>query len=229
MTEKAISIYSGSLCILVLYTISILSSFSAQAVNIPDKLFGITLGAIHTLEDFPVKKITGISKIVDKGIHYYFQPIDGMASNSFQYIEKKTNPDDEFYATSFHTYMLPVIPSEITSMEQFNKAILKWEVVQIDWSEFSEESNNKAREEEYYWAFNLCKTFSVYFSVKPKISDFYDNKIYRCVFSFNEREFKVEAIGCKTVALVYNREIIDNQINVAETIIRRLSAKEILP
>ena len=49
------------------------------------------------------------------------------------------------------------------------------------------------------------------------------------MFSFNERELKVEAIGLKNVTLAYKREIVDKKINAVETILRRLSAKEILP
>lgn len=221
---------------LLIALISILSSFFVQASPIPDKLFGITLGAVYdNYENIPVKKFTGAEKSFrGTGIHYYFQPTK--VNDFFEYIEKKES-DNQFYKTSFRVLMLPIIPSEISSMEELNKANLKWEVTYICWDtaieEISEKDRKKIIEENYYWAMDLCKTFSAEFSIKPKISntsDISELKAYTCTFISGEKELKVEGLASvKSVSLGYKKEISSKKHDAVETTMRRLLAKEILP
>lgn len=213
-------------------------SFSTQAAQVPKKLFGIILGENYKADnsDVPVKKFTGCQKSFGLGIHCYFEPIDGTASQIFPYIEIKENPDYKFYKTSFHIYILPIIPNNIDSidkLESLEEKDFKIEVMSIDWSEFPKEEDKKAKqkieEDCYYWAIDLCKTFETYFSSKPKIFDYYSSKTYGCTFSSHEREFKVTGMGFKQVKLSYNEKVLDRKIKNVETILRKLEAKEILP
>ncbi len=59
-----------------------LPCFADEPRDVPEKLFGISLGGIYDLGnadvgdlgDIPVKKFSGIKRFLVQGIHYYFQP-----------------------------------------------------------------------------------------------------------------------------------------------------------
>jgi len=222
--------------ILILLLIQILPAYCFADNKIPDKLFGITLGGIYNENDLPVKEITGKQMLFGAGIHYYFKPIDGTTSQAFPYIERKNKPNDESYSTSFHTYIIPIIPNNVDSMDKLESLQNKdWkvEIVSIDWSDFPEKTDQKTekevREDCYFWAMELCETFEAHFSSKPKIHDNYDDKNYICTFTSNEKEFVVSGIGHKQVKLHYKNEIISKKSKILETFIRKLAAKKILP
>lgn len=101
---------------------------TAEPRGVPGKLFGITLGAVHTLgnpeaNDFgtmPIKKFAGMNSFMGYGAHYYFQP--KVAHKFFEYVEKREKPEDKYFETSFRLYLLPLIPSTVGSIEQLNQA-----------------------------------------------------------------------------------------------------------
>jgi hypothetical protein len=222
--------------ILILLLVQILSVYCFADNKIPDKLFGITLGGVYNENDFPVKEITGKQMLFGPGIHYYFKPIDGTTSQAFPYIERKEKPNDESYSTSFHTYIIPIIPNNVDSMDKLESLQDKdWkiEVVSIDWSDFPEKTDQKTeqkvKEDCYFWAIDLCKTFEAHFSSKPKIYDNYDRKTYICTFTANEKEFVIKGMGYKEVRLHYKEEIISKKSKILETFLRKIAAKKILP
>ena len=198
--------------------------------GVPEKLFGIALGGIYDIgnpevNDFgniPVKRFTGMNRFLGNGIHYYFEP--KKEHKFFEYVEKREKPEDKYFTTSFRLYLLPVIPPAITTVEQLDKAKLKWEVSIIEWS-----NDPKTKEDAYYWATNLCKTFGVDISVKPEIIDHYDSKWYECTFSTGDREFKVSSFSSKSVQLSYKKEVFDNKNELVDKVLRKLHAKEIRP
>lgn len=223
--------------ILILFQTLHITSFADN--KIPDKLFGITLGEIYKTNNkdmpiLPVQKITGCMEIFGHGMHCYFKPIEGAVSKKFPYVEKKKNSKDEFYETSFHVYVLPIIPSNIDSIEELEKLDhINVEIIMIDWSDFPKEDNNKTKEDIkkdcYYWAFDLCKTFEAHFSIKPKIEDNYENKIYICKFASDERELIVTGMGFKHLELTYNRNVTNKKNDFIDITLRKLAAKKILP
>jgi hypothetical protein len=185
-------------------------SFAEGPRGVPEKLFGIALGGIYDLGNpevndlgnMPVKKFTGMNRFLGNGIHYYFQLKD--EHKFFEYVEKRKKPEDKYFETSFRLYLLPVIPPTITTAEQLDQAKLKWEVSVIEWS-----NDPKTKEDAYYWAIDLCKTFEVDISLKPEITNYYDEKWYECTFSTGDREFKVSSSYSKSVQLSYKREVFD--------------------
>ena len=202
-------------------------SFAEENHRFPEQLFGITLGGIYDigepenkdLGNIPVEKFTGITRFLGQGIHYYFKP--KKQYKQFDYIEKEKKPEDHFFETSFRLYLLPIIPASVSNKKQLENTKIKWEVALIEWS-----SNANTKENAYWWAFNLCETFEADLSVKPKITDSYDKKEYQCVFSYENRAFKVSSIFSKRVELSYTQEKKDDAV---EKKMRKLQANEIRP
>ena len=202
--------------------------FADNDFGVPKQLFGIELGGIYDVADetktgdLPIKKFAGMQRFLGQGIHYYFQPI--IDSKAFDYVERKGKPEDRYFKTSFRLYLLPVIPSSIKSNSDFETTDIKWEVTTIEWS-------NKARTEEaaYYWAIDLCKTFTVDIAIEPEITDLYDLKLYECTFSAGDREFKVSSNHTRSIALSFDRKIFDRKNDAVEKILRKLEANEIRP
>lgn len=198
--------------------------------GVPDKLFGITLGGVYDIgnpdmNDFgniPVKKATGTNRFLGNGIHYYFQP--KAEQKFFEYVEQRDKPNNKYFKTSFRLYLLPVIPSTITTAKQLENEKLKWEVAVIEWSH-----EPKKKDDAYYWAIDLCKTFSVDIPVKPEITNDYETKLYECTFATGSREFKVSSFYSKSVSLSFKRDVFDKKNESVDRVIRKLQAKEIRP
>lgn len=207
-----------------------LQSLAEETRGVPEKLFGITLGGIYDLGNpeasnfgnMPIKKFAGMNRFLGNGIHYYFQPKDD--NKFFEYVEKHEKPKEKYFKTSFRLYLLPVIPSSIKTVEQLNKTKLNWEVSTIEWS-----NDAKTKDDAYYWAIDLCKTFSVDISVKPKTIDQYDSKLYECSFATGNREYKVSSSYSRSVQLSFIREVFDKKDAAVDKAIRKLQAQEIRP
>ena len=235
--------------ILVLMMFQVLPIIVIANNNIPNQLFGVTLGTKYkedNLNILNVKKLTGCEYSLGYGLHCYFKPIDEASSLAFPYIENKKSPKNEAYKTSFRLYLLPVIPNnlkidsiDITTKESLEKSIDEldkeitnegYEILSISWSEFPEERNkDEIRKDYYYWAVDLCKIFEERLYTKPKISDYYDHKNYVCKFVFNEKEFVITAMGFKEVKLKYADKVLDKKNKALEAILRKVQAKIILP
>jgi hypothetical protein len=196
--------------------------------SVPRKLFGIDLGGVYELGssdddigNLPIKKFAGMNKFLGEGIHYYFSP--QIENAAFPYVEHRDRPDDKYFKTSFRMYLLPVIPPSIATLEQLNKAKLKWEVTTIEWSD--EEKDESKR---YAWAFDLCQTFSADITVEPEITNQYKDE-YTCTFSSEDREFKVSSRYSKSVALAFKGKYFSEKNDAVDTVVRRLRAKDIRP
>lgn len=222
-------------------TITLLLIFSSSLIakepqGIPEKLFGISLGGVYDLGepvkndlgDVPVKKCTAIVQFrslkhpLSHAIVYYFKP--EKEYKGFEYVEMHENPEDEMFRTSFSMTLLPVIPEGISTLEEFKKIELKWQVTAIEWSHKSEKEGDA-----YYWASNLCDVFKADISEKPEIHD--SMKMYACTFSSGNREFEVHITAgtYKNVSLSYTIKAFDEKHEAVDQKIRKLQAEEIRP
>jgi len=205
-------------------------SFAEEPRGVPEALFEIKLGGVYDVGDsenkqhgnIPIKKFTGMNRFLGNGIHYYFEP--KKEYKIFKYIEKRNKPEDQYYETSFRLYLLPVVPSSITTKEQLENAKLNWEVTVIEWS-----NDAIAKEDAYFWAIDLCKTFEVGISVKPEITDSFDEKWYQCIFSSGDREFKVSSSLPRSISLSYKKDVWEAKNNAVDRFIRKLKLDEIRP
>src|SRR5262247_1637505 len=57
-------------------------------------------------------------------IGYYFEPLKDY--KAFRYVERRENPDDEYFTTSFSAYILPVIPEKTKSLDGLEKMVVNW-------------------------------------------------------------------------------------------------------
>ena len=130
---------------------------AADNQKFPDSLFGVNLGGIYNLGsgndskdvgNIPVKKFTGMQQFLGSGLHYYFEPLKDY--KAFRYVERRENPDDEYFTTSFSAYILPVIPEKTKSLDGLEKVVVNWEVISIVWTDILDKNGNK--KEEYFWA-----------------------------------------------------------------------------
>lgn len=222
-------------------TITVFFLFSSSIIAkesqpIPGKLFGISLGGVYELGDpekgdlgdVPVNKCTAIVQFrslkhpLSHAIVYYFQP--EKEYKGFEYVEMHENPEDEMFRTSFNMTLLPVIPSNISTIEELNKVDLKWQVTSIKWS-LKSETEGKA----YYWAYNLCEIFRADISEEPEILDSRD--MYACTFSSGDREFELYITSgiYKNLSLSYTIKTFDEKHEAVEKKLRKLQAEDIRP
>ena len=203
-------------------------SGSVSANEIPRELFGIRLGAQFKpppeFEDagdsVPYKRATGSqNRIMGTGIHLYVEP--RKTYKAFPYIEYP-EPDNKYFTTSFRLLVLPVIPDSVISMEKLGTDF-EWEVVLIEWADSDDESDG------YFWAEEMCKTFSLDFNVEPTIVDQIKQDWYECRFVSNDRVFKISSQFRKEVALKYVSGVIEQKSNAVEDSARRLQLEEIRP
>lgn len=219
------------------------TAFAQGKAPVPTKLFGIELGTVLDLDQektidpakIPVKAFRGIKGAIGYGAHYYFEPI--AVNPTLPYKEDKKTPSDEFYETSFRLYLLPIAPIGAKTVEDFERSIAKWEVLTINWEEVDVKRNGYARESkeekearnaDYWWAINLCKTFQVEFAVKPKVSDFSDTNTYICEFTQDERTFEVSSFYRKSLRLSLRRDLADKKNEDYSTAVRQLQARDLL-
>ena len=210
-------------------------SFAEGTSPVPDKLFGVPLGGIYDIGtpelvgigNLPIKKFTGAQKFLGEGLHYYFEPKE--AYKAFNYVERPEKQGEQYFPTSFRLYLLPVIPNTITNIEQFEKATLKWEVSVIEWSGEATKDDHKAKDEAYYWAIDICKTFESDISVKPEIYNNFEDKLYSCTFSSGDRKLVVGSLSAKYFQLSYAGNIFNKKTDNVDNTIRKLRAKNIKP
>ncbi len=202
--------------------------------EVPRELFGIKVGEVYDignpdtgdLGNFPVKSFAGIQRFLGSGISYYFEPLK--ANPEFEYKEERIKPDEKYYTTSFRAYILPVLPSDITTMEQLRS---RWQKVQhrvalIEW-----QKKMPSEEDAYFRSLDYCKTFAASLNVAPEITDIYDTigKWYSCKFTSGEREFEIRNAGeLLTVGLSLRKDIREKMEKDTETFVRKLKARELL-
>ncbi len=198
---------------------------------VPTELFGIKLGNIYNLGDgsrnsvgnLPIKKIGGIEASFTIGQHLYFQPLN--ENPKFEYIENKKNVSDEYFTTTYHLYLLPIIPKSVATMDELKK--LKFdtaEIAQIDWS-------NKLKDDStaYYWAVDMCHTFEADIGKKTESHDDHKSELHSCTFRTEERILNINNMGNRVnFELKYAKEIFDKKIEETDSRIRKMQAKEIL-
>ena len=217
---------------ILLITFLVSSSFSyAQGVNeVPKELFGIKLGALYDLSKvtresnggLPIKEFTGSNQFLGYGTHFYFEPIK--ESKYFPYKENKKKDNDKFYTTNYRLYLLPVIPSSIKTIEELSSSKLDMEVIIIEWSD-----EKKNQEEAYFWAMEMCKTFSSDIKIKPVIVDNYESKGFFCEFKQDNRILDIhKMMNSVYFSLNYDKVVSDKKNKEVEDKIRKLTAKDML-
>lgn len=219
--------------LLCMLTFPLISFSDESPKNIPQQLFGITLGNVYDIgtlknNDFgnmPVSKATGANRFLGQGVHYYFQP--KKEYKAFPYLEVDKKEKDEFYKTSFRLYLLPVISSSIKDNEELKNTKMMWEVSLIEWQD-NRKSENK--DDTYYWAMDLCKTFKYDLDKNPVINDSFQEKTYICEFKEDNRILKISnSLDQKTIQLLHTKEYSDIKNEEIERKIHKLRAKEISP
>jgi hypothetical protein len=198
-------------------------------VAFPERLFEVKLGGIYTIDEekgvgtMPVKEFKGMKKFLGSGIHYYFKP--KKSYKAFKYIEKRNDPNNEYFETSFRLYLLPVVPSTIKNAEELMIQDVKWEVAVIQWSDETEK-----KDDAYFWAIDLCKSVKIDLKREPEVTDDYELKIYRCKFTERHKELKIENSGnLKLFGLHYTRSVFDAKNEAIDTLLRKIQMKEIKP
>jgi hypothetical protein len=221
---------SNKLAVASLCCLFSLNALADDLRGVPQKLFGIAVGGIYDIESsdtqnpdgVPMKKFTGSYKFLGSGTHYYFEP--KIKNKNFPYKENKKKPGDKYFETSYHLYIFPIVPPTITNYEDFKTEKVKWEVASIEWSD-----EPKTKDEAYYWAIDLCQTFSADISVKPTIQDFAEAKSYECTFASGDREFVVSSFYGKRIKLGFNDKVFKVKNEAVETTMRKIQANEIRP
>lgn len=199
--------------------------------DVPKELFGVRVGAIYKMGEgtkdkfgtLPIKKIGGAERSFGIGQHLYFEPLN--ENSAFPYKEKKKKPTDEYFTTSHHLYILPIIPSSIETEEQLNAYMIDdVEIASIDWSDYKEDDSSA-----YFWIADMCKTFSADIAVKGEIADDYKGNFYSCKFKNGERQLEANNIGNMVIVrLSYDKETLDKKTKAIDTFVRKIKAKEIL-
>ena len=234
----------GVICLLFLCTSSTLSLANIVKRPIPDKLFGITLGAIYDEEslvkELPVQKIVGMNSHIGfgkgEGIKVYFKPIEEnkhfhyqekriepkniIVSRFFNSISKRLERGDNFYQSSFSIYLLPIIPDHINSLAELKNTLLKWQVHSVSWTRIAKDTEQRFV---ISWAENLCNTLAYGFNAKPQIPI-----VGGCVF--NEGDKAIDVYGrIDLIILGYTQELKVKRHRDVNERIGNLEAKEILP
>ncbi len=167
---------------------------------------------------------------------FYFEPLK--APKTFEYIEYRQHPEEEYFKTSYALGLLPIIPESIKSLDELEEVRLErdFEVVTITWSDISSVEDGDYEEyanDRYYWAIDLCEVFSVDLNVEPEILDYskfagYSTNWYRCKFSADDRVFSVDS-NTGSIELSYSNEFMESkEVNIENTM-NLLRAEEIRP
>jgi hypothetical protein len=201
--------------------------------SFPDSLFGVKLGSVHTLgksgkhDDvgtLPIKEFKGVNQFLGNGVHYYFKPLK--ENPAFKYIENRKKPTDEYFATSFRLYLLPVIPKTVSSAKDLEPHLLAWEVMLIEWSE----ENEKNKDSAYFWASDFCKSLELDLGRKADTFDNYESKWYSCTFQEKDSELNANSLGgTKYFTLQYSKTVSERKDNAVDAMLRKLRMNAIRP
>lgn len=194
--------------------------------DVPRKLFGLELGGVYDIGDptnndtgsMPVKKVCSIYSFLGAGFHYSFQPL--IEYENFDYKEKIEHNST---TSSFSAYIFPIIPDNITTLDQIHKEKIKYEIASISWT-----NDDLSEEQAYYWAKGMCEIFSADIKVKPEIYDDFGYKAYECTFFDNERKFSATSV-LKSVRLEYIKTIFDKKNDDIDKKMLRIMAHKIRP
>lgn len=214
--------------------------------GVPKSLFGVELGKTyrvpnkkdHTHGDIPVRRMTGANKFLGVGVHFYFQPL--RTYKEFPFVERREKPKDKYFPSSFRLYLLPVIPTNVKTLQDFeNSAELEFEVMVIEWRETSRSNvrSTKKVHEDYFWAKDLCDTFEADLGVKPEVLDvWYSEKesqskstFYSCTFEEGDRRLMVNSSFGPSVTLNFQDEFYESKNTTVETQLHKLRAADIRP
>jgi hypothetical protein len=209
---------------------------TAVKTSVPSSLFGVELGGRYTFPrdlknagTLPVKAIRGSGRFLGEGWHLYFEP--KLDNPTFVYKEKRRASSDEYFETSHHLYVLPVVPPSVQTLQQLvamdSQTNVEVWVQSIDW-----DFTAKSKDEAYYWAMDMCKTFAADLGKATNELNHYESRTFKCTFAAPNagREFYVESLGdSKRVVLEFDRQTSERNNDEAEQVRRRLEAVAIKP
>lgn len=211
-------------------------SVEPEAKHVPTRLFEIELGNTYrfrernfTKSDLPVARATGVQKGLGTGIHVFFQP--QKKYEAFPYIEKRKKRTDKYYESSFHVYLIPVLPEGAKTFKEVDdQPDPAYEVLRIDWSQLRDIKEVAKRQKDYSWTLSMCKTFEADLGIKPVVVD-NDSviKFYRCTFAEGSRRLVVDSYLGRSVMLEYADEVSDAKRGVIDMRLRKMEASEIRP
>ena len=214
----------------------ILFGCTGNSNDVPRELFGIKLGKAYKLGevtnenfgDFPIKKLVGTETFLGAGVHVYFEPLK--ANESFSYVEKKRDGSlGDFRTSSFHAYLLPIVPRSITNWSELESyKIQEYKVERIDWS-----NDKSTRKEAYFWALETCQTFQAQIKIKTEITNNFDLKgdssFASCTFKQDDRELSIYNLGERVqFELAFTKEAFKAHSDELETFIRKIKAQDML-
>ena len=168
-------LFGGGLFLLMLLGGLSTCSLTAQAAEatVPNKLFGIQLGAAYAPRELPVNRVID-GDIKEEVLVINFEPLD-----RFKYVA-----DGTFLYAKDAKYEIKMV-----------KSAAGWKVDSIKFS-----APEKTEHHSYGWARSLCQSLQATFGVKPnKIIDTYDE--HTCVFFAGDREFIVSSMLARTALL----------------------------
>lgn len=206
----------------------------AQERDVPRTLFGVSLGGVFAfgatddskdVGTLPIAEYKGVEQFLGSGISVYFKPLKEY--EPFKYSEKRKKPDDNFFATTFRLYLLPVFPknAQTRTRKNLSASELKWEVTVVEWSESA-----KTQEDAYFWALDLCKSLQVDLAKKAETFNYYESKWYSCKFLDKNRQLKVTNLGpLKIFSLEYVESIFKQKEAAADAMRRKLQMNLIRP
>ena len=221
---------------LVICALLMLSGCHNSNEDVPSELFGLKLGEAYDLGEgtkdnfgsFPVKQLIGAETFLGAGVHVYFEPLK--VSESFSYVEKTTKRSTgDYKTTSFHAYLLPVVPKSLKTMSELESFKIKqYSVERIDWS-----SDKVNRKDAYFWALDLCKTLAAQIKIKTEITNTFDPKgetsFASCKFVQNDRELSIYNLGARAqFELTFKEDVSKARSDELENFIRKIRAQEIL-
>lgn len=213
---------------------------SGERRQVPHELFGVSLGAIVSVDPdaedrligLPAVQIKSAERFLGHGIHVYFKP--AKEYSGFPYIERSKDKSDPFPKTNFRLYLLPIVPDTVTTSEQLKDLTdskgLEFEIVLIEWHRDSEDE--RPERDAYINARHLCATFSLDLVVEPEIYNqiLEDWHTYTCEFEQGDRVFRVAGqYGATRVSLEDKEEIAESKHSALEQKFKRLELESIRP
>ena len=215
--------------ILILIITLLMTSCSEDVRDVPKELFNIKLGMVYdfskmtkeSVGEFPIRKFIGTeSSIGGIGTHLYFEP--KTVSNFFPNKEKEVK--DNFNNSNYDLYLIPIIPSSIKTIKEITESRIEMEVALIKWSD-----DKKDKNESYYWAKEMCKTFTADMKTMPKIWELAEHKDFICDFIKDNRVLTIKNIANSVYfSLGYQDDVIKKKEENIEKIINKIKAREII-
>lgn len=193
---------------------------------LPAALFGIELGSVYEYDSpdappgavgtFPMKRLISARRSLHRGASLYFEPLTASAEFPFHEIAQDGGAPS---TSTYRVFVFPVLPDDIRTLTETEARILPQRVFMIEWAGSDVPARNN---DDYAWAFELCRSFETELRIAPEVTDRAGNGVYRCLFSGGERELEVSSAVGRTVQLSFADDVEDATESEVYSKIRRL-------